>query len=149
MKKALVVLVLILGLSVRDSMAQSYQPGSTQDPLVSKSYVDQQITQLVSLINDLGQAESLSSFTPVRLNPGEILLGDEGTEIIMRSGQGVGFCSTENGMVDVTAGIDIVNHSEVKINHMLIVPRGDGRGVLAKTEAWFIIKGGFSIVPLG
>ncbi len=156
MKKILsivLVLALLFGVNI---YAQSISPGSTQDPLVSKSYIDQQISHIMSIINDIDQrtktvsvpepVASTQSFEPVMLKAGDILLGGEGAEIILRSGQGVGYTAVQNGLVDVTGGVDIYNETPVLLNHLIIVPRSDGRGVRALEESWFIVKGGYNII---
>ncbi len=73
MKKSIIVsivtiLVMVLGISI--VMAATDQPGSESDPVVTKSYVD-----------------SKTSFSPISLTAGQKLIGGEGTEIILRSGE--------------------------------------------------------------
>ena len=154
-------------------------PGSNADPLVSKSYVDSKINQVIAMINsssanaqtqtpppaygaanqavdkDALKREILSelavnsgaAFVPVRAERGQIVLGGEGAEIILRSGRASGWCSGENGLVNATSGIEIYHGFDIPVNHLILVPRDDGRGaVINSDEAWFIIKGGFQVV---
>ena len=126
-------------------------PGSVSDPAVSKSYVDDKFNQLLtvlSAINDTSQpgvATQNVSYVPVSVKMGQLLIGLEGTEIILRSGKAVGYCTGENGMVNITTGTEVFSGTEIPRNHMLIVPRDDGRGALVVEDAWFLVKGGYSI----
>jgi len=87
-----------------------------------------------------------SSFTPVSAAAGQIILGDEGTEIILRSGAAVGYTAVADGIVNASAGADIKNGQVIKTNQLHIVPRADGRGVRVTQDAWFMIKGSYQIV---
>jgi hypothetical protein len=103
-------------------------PGSEQDPLVSKSYVDQKLGLVV-----------------VEVAAGNRLIASSGTEMILRSGQATAIDSEMGGLSDVTAGKDIRQGEAVAKNHLLIVPRDDGRGLLASTDLIVLVRGDFSI----
>ena len=115
--------------------------GSASDPVASKSYVDDKINQVINMINT-GSATteaSGSSYVPVSVPVGKVLYGAEGSEIILRSGKGTIYTAGVDGVVDATTGATAV------ANHILIVPRADGRGVNVSEAAWFLVKGGYSI----
>ncbi|MDR1210088.1 MAG: hypothetical protein LBK41_07225 [Clostridiales bacterium] len=144
-------------------------PGDSSDPLVSKSYVDKRIEEVKAIAgqgggtsgsadNDallseiLGRVEQIygsriqaAAYTPVFASAGQTILGAEGAEILLRSGKAVGRAPGANGLVNATDGSEIMNGTEVEINNIIIVPRGDGRGVTAMTDAWFLVKGGYTI----
>ena len=144
------------------------QPGGADDPLVTRSYVEARHNELLQLIFSrepggtqhsteqivgLVVAElmpllnqvSAETFVPVFLPAGQILYGDEGSEIILRSGQARGNAPGENGIVNITTGSEIFHNDPVEINNLLIIPRTDGRGVFAVQDSWFIVRGGFDI----
>ncbi|MDR2903994.1 MAG: hypothetical protein LBU77_05760 [Clostridiales bacterium] len=183
MKKKLTASVFIAlafacGLAISHIFAASATPGTTGDPLVSKSYVDQRLNEIMSQIGAQGgsttdftagqggvssdqlladvmeqleiyYADALGSgrkYTPVSLTAGQVILGGEGTEIILRSGSARGYVGGQNGIVNATDGTEVFNNSDIVVNHLLLVPRGDGRGVEALTDAWFMIKGAYEIV---
>ena len=104
-------------------------PGSEEDPVVSKSYVDARV-----------------AFTPVQLAEGQKLIGGAGTEIIVRSGEATAIDNGENGVSNLTAGIDLRTGEQVGLNHLLLVPRADGRGITALTEVWVMVRGEYEIV---
>lgn len=130
-------------------LGASANPGSPADPLVTRSYVHQAIYQALS-----GHVSSYipsytsghATFAPVQLLAGQLLLGGEGSEIILRSGQAVAHVPGSDGIVDISAGADLFAHDEISSNHFLIIPRADGRGVFAVTDAWFLVKGDYQIV---
>src|SRR5665648_1214968 len=71
MKKiTIIVLIGVLILGIGGVSAAVNTPGSETDPVVTKSYVDSKV-----------------SYLPVKLEAGQTLIGDEGTEIILRSGE--------------------------------------------------------------
>jgi hypothetical protein len=167
---ALVVTIL----SASAANASSPIPGSTSDPLVSQSYVDERFNRLLSEFQGQldafrGQAElrlddrqmdiiveeiirSLAAdsgqfmFTPVHIFPGQMLFGEEGTEIIVRSGVVSAIVPGANGLTDLTDGADIMNNVQISHNHLIVIPRADGRGMRAQTEAWVMVKGGFTLM---
>jgi len=149
---AMLVLIMTLGIFAARPLAQNAPPGSSEDPLVSRSYVDSQIDRLIAMMNTGGGGEAqeweqAAAFAPVRAEKGQLILGGEGSEMILRSGRASGLCGGENGLVDATAGAEVHNGGEIQINHLILVPRDDGRGVtVVSGEAWFIIKGGYQIV---
>ncbi|MCL1982056.1 MAG: hypothetical protein FWG53_03050 [Clostridiales bacterium] len=120
-----VVVLLIVGAV---AWAASDGPGSESDPVVSKSYVD-----------------AKTSFEPIQLEEGQKLIGVEGTEIILRSGEAFAIDNGENGVSDLTSGKDLMSGDQVAANHLLLVPRDDGRGIMALTEAWVMVRGGYEI----
>ena len=132
MKKNVIIsivalLVLVLGVSMAIAGTDS-EPGSQVDPLVSKSYVD-----------------SRTAFTPISLVAGQRLIGGEGCELILRSGQAVALGTEVNGISNLTLGMDLMTGAEVGTNHLLLVPRSDGRGIVATTDIWVMVKGEYVV----
>jgi len=129
------------------------QPGTPADPMVSRSYVDSRIAELEAQIAQLsaqigsggGGGEHVGGrelFTVVRAEPGSTLIGGASTEIILRYGQATAV-SGVNGLANVTSGHDLMNGHRVPLNHLLIVPQADGRGMQFHTVGYLMIKGDF------
>ncbi len=121
--------------------------GSSGDPVASKSYVDDKISQVINMINTgsaTTEAKS-SSYVPVSVPVGKVIYGAEGSEIILRSGKGTIYTAGVDGVVDATTGSNLKTGAKAVSNHILIVPRADGRGVKVSEAAWFLVKGGYSI----
>lgn len=171
------------------------QAGSSEDPLVSKSYVDDKINQILNSINnnssnttvntglsdtdiqkmkteileeltallgdnlssDLNNSDtanttntsnsssSSGSYVPVYANVGQIVIGGEGTEIILRSGKANAYITGAAGIVNATTGKELVNGNKAEKNNIMIIPRADGRGFKVTEAAWFLIKGDYEI----
>lgn len=153
--------------------ANASAPGSDTDPLVSKSYVDQQIAKYLGEIENLPVSTSNKNdivnsvvaeinntyvfdgtsmnesnaimYVPVQVASGKIIEGGEGAEIILRSGNATAYCPGEDAIVDVTTGLELWNNRDIERNHLILIPRKDGRGVKVTEEAWFMIKGAYTI----
>ena len=125
--------------------------GTQDDPLVSKSYVDDKINQVLEIVNggsvstDGTIAPSGTSYQPVYVSVGQVILGGEGTELILRSGKGNIYIEGVDGLVDSTTGKNLTSGDAATTNHMMIVPRNDGRGVKVTEAAWFLVKGDYTI----
>lgn len=162
-KKLLLILLCgsILTLIFMLSAAATPAPGSEEDPLVTRSYVDRLISELTGVqggaghqqvdaivnevLNRLAGGGVSDTFTPVPMTSGQTLFGNEGTEIILRSGSAVVQASGSDGLANVTTGVDLGLGEAIERNHMLIVPRADGRGVHATSDVWLLVKGGFTV----
>lgn len=120
------------GFWLGDANASTSEPGSAADPLVSKSYVD-----------------SLLTFQVVNVPKDSRLVGEAGTEIVLRAGQAAAVASANGGVLDASDGVDVAGGALVKPNHLLVVPRTDGRGVLAKTDIILMVKGPYGIKAAG
>lgn len=152
--------------------ASTVDPGSSADPIVTKSYVDESIANLLGILNTgttstgttvdeqkiidsvliqmgsngtAGTTATLS-FEPVQATQGQIVVGKEGAEIILRSGTAISYCTGTDGIIDTSTGSEYFNGTELVKNHLIIVPRADGRGAVVTSEdAWFLVKGGYEI----
>ncbi len=167
---AVVGLLLSYTLVFQTGKAMGIQPGSTADPIVSKSYVDARVKELMALINtNKGNATDTSVvandqilqevqlflknhqakvpvYEPVQVKPGQRMIGGQGAEIILRSGKGIAIASSDGGLQDMTDGADLRNGDAVPKYHLLIISRDDGRGVLVLEEAWFIVRGEYKVL---
>ena len=137
--------VLLLGTTVAFS-----EPGSNDDPLISLSYLNNSIEQVKAYIdtkisNISGGTSSSNELKVIEVNQGQFLIGYTGTEIILRGGKGKAVVSELGGLTDVTAGNDIGKDVAIPPNHLLIVPRDDGRGIYATTDAIFMVRGMYDI----
>lgn len=133
----LVIVISVFAVTVAAAAAAD-TPGSEGDPVVTKSYVDSQIAQIKS-----GGASN--SYVVVQVGPGQRLLGKGGTEIILRSGEATAIDNGANGVSDMTAGTDLMTGQNVGLNHLLLVPKDDGRGILAKTDLFVMVRGSYTI----
>lgn len=134
----------------------SVEPGSLDDPVVTKSYVDEQIYKLAQFVEGLDpntSGQQTSGTIPViveELTSGDVLIGKSGTEIIVRSGTVLTYGAGSNGIPDLTGGLDIAIGKVVPLNHQLLIPRDDGRGIkvsnYSKGNSHVMIRGEYQII---
>lgn len=164
-------IMLIAGiLAVTTLYAADNEPGTANDPLVTKSYVDKKIAEaggtssganssnlavqlkaqeqlinvLTSQINELKQ-QSSGSFVIVAVPQGKTLFGKQGTEMIIRSGEATVMSAGAGGIQDITEGTDVNGGSQAPKYHLLLVPREDGRGLIANKALTVMVRGGYSL----
>ncbi len=140
------------------SKATNYEPGSKEDPIVTRSYVERRAEQLKyyfdqkieELKTNSGNSSPVtenpnSSFVVLQLERNQRLVCGAGTEVILRSGEALAVASESGGVSDVTQGKDLKMGEPVSLNHHLIIPRDDGRGIKAKTSIYVMVKGSYRI----
>lgn len=99
------------------------QPGTHQDPVVSKSYL-----------------QAFYQFRIVSVPPGQKMVLGTGTEVVLRSGRAevVG-----NGLLDLSRGEDLGAGRALPPNHHLLCPRDDGRGLRTRTKVLLLVRGSY------
>lgn len=99
---AVVLVVCVIGIFKAGMIvgaAESSEPGSVNDPLITKSYLDSYMSSL-GISN--GNAVS-DGYTKVVLSKGSTLIGHEGTEILLYSGSANSYVKGAD-IVNVTMG---------------------------------------------
>lgn len=154
-----IVAVLSVG-TVTAASAYAGSAGSDQDPLVTLSYVEKRIqevlTTVTSQIADLkkqveaqpgtpgGTSES-AVFQVVQVEKGSSVYFGGGTEFVVRSGKATAIVTANGGLSDLTAGKDIAMGQPTPANHHILVPRDDGRGIRTLDISFILIKGPYTI----
>lgn len=147
---------IILGLCIviASTLVVFSEPGSTDDPVVTKSYIVDKVVpeikayvdqQLGIIPSDGSITASPSSFNVVSVSKGQSIIGEAGTELILRMGKGTIIATQKGGLADTTAGYDLADGTAMPSNHLLIVPVADGRGFIADTDVLVMVKGGYTI----
>ncbi len=156
MKKKIVLIISIaLAAVISLSVIVTAAYDSTSDPIISLSYLTKYVEEALKPINEKidtltgggsGNAPATAdAFTVVELKPGQELQCTAATELILRSGSAVIVSPFENqGLCDITAGVDLAGGTKVPKNHCLLIPRGnDGRGIkITGTGSAFVMVGG-------
>lgn len=129
---ALVVLLLVIsvGFNIAAALSDGAEPGSDQDPLVSKGYVDgvvaknmEEITKLKQQLEELKNQQpsgGSAGFEVLTLEIGQTLLPGSGSELILRSGSAKAVEGTNGKLADVTSAKDVLKGTAAVINHLLI-----------------------------
>ena len=152
--KIIVSVLCVLALCIPTLAAD---PGSSDDPLVTLSYVNDVLvpqikgyidSSLENFASSKAPSDSLSqgSYEIVNLNAGQTLIGGQSCHIILRMGSATVLSSQKGGIADVTNGVDLFNGSVVPANHLLIIPVDDGRGITMQTDGIIMVSGKFSVL---
>ena len=133
MKKfVLKVLVLTLVISVFSMVPMLADPGDSTDPIITLSYVEEVIKKELS-------------FQVVNMSKGDVLIGEAGTEIVLRMGTAEIIATQKGCLADLTAGTDLADGTNMPANHYLVVPVDDGRGIEAKNKVIVMVKGDYTL----
>lgn len=134
--RAVVLLALSAALMTGASLAA--EAGSSQDPLVTLSYLNdtffnsimQRVDQRIAERTGQALPGASSSFVVVTLNDGQTLTGGVGCEVMLRVGGAVCVSPSDPGLIDETAGATLANGASLLQNHLYMMTI-DGRGVRA------------------
>jgi len=123
--------------------ASSNDPGTVGDPLVTRSFVEKYVVDYMSNLGALDGSSGGGSlaWTVKELKAGEEFIGKAGTEIIVRAGSAVVVDPSGGGVPDLTDGVNVMAGEVVAFNHLLSLPRADGRGVHAVKPTIIMYRG--------
>lgn len=156
LSKVFIGAMLLLALVATSAYAAN-QPGTVNDPIVTKSYVDEQVrimkenlrAEVIAEVKASMKMEVDLKFEAFQLNPGQKLIGHNGTEIIVRSGTAKVIAGDNgDGIPDLTGGQDLAGGTVIPTNHHLLIPRTDNRGLVVdekSTACWVMVRGGYDI----
>jgi hypothetical protein len=149
MALTLVVGFMIAQVSKADTPAN---PGSGDDPIVTKSYVDSKIAELTggTMPPSGGQPSGSTGYTVLQLKAGQSVKASTaaGLELIVRSGNVSAIQGTQGGLSDVTTGTDLTNGAAIALNHLLVLARNDGRGIkinASGVDAYVMVRGAYTL----
>lgn len=141
------LIILLFGVALARA-AGTGEPGSSDDPLVTRGYVEAQLnSRLPEKVNAAVEAyaEKYIKWQVVDLAAGQRLEAKAGTELIVRAGKTLVVDPVGSGIPDVTAGVNITAGQGIALDHHLIIPRTDGRGINARSKAIVMYKGEIEI----
>lgn len=132
-------------------------PGSEQDPLVTASWVEARLSafaqgqplpaQPVKPAEPVRIVEPAPAYTVVVVEAGKKLLTGEGSEFILRSGNARAVVPIKDtGLVNLTTGKNLNDGETIQRDHLYLSPRDDGRGVVAETQAIFLVRSKYRII---
>lgn len=151
--RLLVLMLLAAALNVTFAMAAGV--GSSNDPLVTLSYLN--TTYLNTILGKVDTkistrnqeltaklSQSASEFKTVSLAAGKTLTGSEGCEVLLRTGKAACVSAHLPGLVDETAGTSINGGAALSANHLYLMTAGD-RGVKASATSVLLVRGTYTI----
>lgn len=153
----LVLAALVLGVSADGSYS------SKDDPLVSLSYVNdilapEIMSQVMAKvekeyvkITDITAANA-GLYTLVSLKRGQTLMAASCCELVVLDGEATvtvtsaSAISSGAGINDLTLGSLLTNTTRVPVNHYLVIPKPDGRGITVTSESMnVLIRGEYNV----
>jgi len=149
------------------SVATSGDPGTSTDPVVTKSYVEKRLSEISAVLdkkieqlservdsveaaaeNGSGSGPAAAgappAFVVVELADGDVVTFGENTQVILRGGAATAIAA-ENDLPDVTGGTGLGLGHKVPLNHLIIIPKKDGRGMKIVDKAWLMIAGQYTV----
>ncbi len=172
-KKVIIIVSVILAIVTALGITVAAAYDSSEDPLISLSYLldvfepelfekfetrfDELEAFLVSEIDERiensgsssenGGGSASAAFEVIELTTGDQLYAVGACEIMLRAGAASCIApDPTQGIADFT-GPEIYDGQPLTLNHMCIIPRGDGRGIVAMSESVFImVRGEYTIV---
>ena len=158
------VVLLALGGVLSTTVSLAAEAGSSSDPLVTLSYlndtflntiltkVDQKIAQRNSQIvqqlggqTGTGTSGTNDTFAVVTLTKGQTLTGDIGCEVMLRVGTAACVSLSAPGLIDETAAGTLNNGGALVQNHLYMMTI-EGRGVKATAATTkLLVRGTYTI----
>ena len=170
--KKLTVPAIVIAAAAAFGVTTAAAYDSSEDPLVSLSYLTKIFkTELLEELNETIEAEiayrmqnlDVSQYQPPKEEPvqtvsstyevvelgwGDALYAASACDIMLRAGNA--YCiapDPSQGISDYTSGTEIYNYEYLTKNHMCLIPRGDGRGIMADSASVFVmVKGEYTVV---
>lgn len=159
----MVSLLMICGV-LNVTVAMAVEVGSSDDPLVTLSYlnevfmeevlgkVDKEIDQRnQEIVKAMGgqvtgtEGGSVSTFTVVTLTNGQILTGDIGCELMLRVGSAACVAPSAPGLINETDGT-VLNNGGALVANNLYMMTIEGRGVQATAATTkVLVRGTYTI----
>ncbi len=146
--------LLILSAALMTGVSLAAEAGSTGDPLVTLSYLNdtflgdimRRVDQKIA--DRTGQAlpgGSGASFVVVTLSEGQTLTGDIGCEVLLRIGSAVCVSPSDPGLIDETAGTTLAGGGALVQNHLYMMTI-EGRGVRAAAGTTkLMVRGSYTL----
>lgn len=156
-KKSIIAVVAAVAMLIGLGAAVFAYDSST-DPVITLSYltdvfkpfiiheIDTKVSDAVGT-NPENENGSEGGYVVVELANGDELYASGACDIMLRAGNAVCIAPDEKqGIADYTDSTEILNGQSLTKNHMCLIPRGDGRGVLATSDSVFIMVRGEYVI---
>jgi hypothetical protein len=88
----------------------------------------------------------LIPFEVINPQEGQVILFSAGAEFILRAGRATAVTGPVNGIADVTVGQDVINGENIGLNHLMMIPVTDGRGIHFQTDSWLMVRGDYTFL---
>ena len=142
-KVAIILVILLIGslgifkAGMMVGAANEAKPGSVNDPLITKSYLESYIASL-----GLSGSSSSAGYSKVVLQKGSTLIGSEGTEIVLYSGSANAYVKGEQ-LVNVTIGEAYEDGMTLGKFCVYLCP-DKSSGIVAMSDVVVYVKGNYT-----
>ena len=99
----------------------------------------------LNLESSTGSVFSSERFSVVEVTAGQRIIFGAGAEMVLRTGKASAIRGELGAPIDLITGADLEAGESVPINHLILSPRNDNRGVRISEDAWVLIKGTFEL----
>lgn len=115
--------------------ANNAEPGSVNDPLITKSYLD-------SYMANYSGGEATAGYTKVTLSKGNTIIGKTGTEIVLYQGSANAYAKSSE-LVNISLGEAVADGLTLGKYCVYLCPDSDA-GLKATSDVVLFIKGEYS-----
>ena len=92
-------------------------------------------------VSSANQGNNADYFTAVEIAASRRIIFGAGAEMVLRTGKASAIRGELGALVDLITGSDLDAGENVPINHLILSPRDDNRGVRISEDSWILIKG--------
>lgn len=144
-------LVMVVAFMVFGNFSVGNNPGGSSDPIVTQSYVEARLQALNDTLQTQINSIKLSGggtdqgFEVVAVSAGQTVYLQENSQFILRTGEATAIAGQGGGLANLTSGVDLQTGDSVPRNHLLLIPRSDGRGVVFLKDAYIMVRGGYEV----
>ena len=133
--------------TIEDELASQLEAldivGEIKDDLKAELY-DEIKSEIIADLKADGITADIS-YSLVSLTKGQTVVAKGCMELILRSGTATAV-TVDDGLSDLTAGKDLTSGEELCLDHYIINPIGDGRGILVTSDsAYVLVRGDYEI----
>jgi hypothetical protein len=109
--------------------------------------IDALTTRVDFLDNTVREVSDSTIYQVLHLYAGDIVYALGTSEVILRTGSATVIGNTSNeGLSDSTTGENLAPDASLTKDHLVIIPRGDGRGLKITGECYLMYRGSYSYI---
>jgi hypothetical protein len=149
---ALTLSLILIPSAIINANAGQAAAGSAADPLITLSYLNSVLAELDLSGGSSGFPDSCDysgAYIVLELWRGQRLRAKtDSVELILRPGSEAVIISPHEimGLADLTSGTELINGDSMPVNHVVLIPRADGRAVSVTSEvAYIMVRGDYEI----
>jgi len=129
----IVILFIVFKVGIEVGAATS-EPGSAGDPLITKSYLDKRLGE--------SSGTGSGSYKKVTVRKDETLTADEGSELILYSGNAA--VKGQDGLINLSSG-ELFKSGNTMVKYNIFLSPDSNCGIKATTTVTLYIKGNYKI----